>query len=232
MTNDLVSNQKPHYLGHRARLKEKFLLSSGHELTDYERLEMILALAIPRKDVKPLAKQLLKEFKTLPGVLYADPEQLQEIPGIKQSSCYVFKLFTTTAQRLAQIEISQAPILNKWEKLLDYCYLKLAQEKNEHFHVLYLNTRHQLISDEEHQKGTVNHTPIYPREILKRALILEASGVILVHNHPSGDSKPSQEDIKHTRGLRDILKTSDISIHDHLIIGKNGIFSFRQFGLL
>ena len=130
MNNHPVSNFKPHYLGHRARMKEKFLANSGNELTDYERLEMILALAIPRKDVKPLAKELLREFKTLAGVLYADPEQLKDIPGIKQNSCYVFKLFTTTAQRLAQIEISNAPILDKWEKLLDYCYLKLAQEKN------------------------------------------------------------------------------------------------------
>lgn len=232
MTTESNVSKPPHYLGHRARLKEKFLASSGAELTDYERLEMILTLAIPRRDVKPLAKELLAEFKTLSGVLYAEPERLQTISGIKSNTCYVFKLLTTVAERLAQIEISQAPILDKWEKLLDYCYLKFSQKKTEHFHILFLNTRNQLISDEEIQKGTVNRLPIYPREILKRSLILEASSVVLVHNHPSGDPKPSKEDIDHTQELKKILKTSDIAIHDHLIIGKNGIFSFRQFGLL
>ena len=159
-------------------------------------------------------------------------EQLKAISGIKQSSCYVFKLFTTTAQRLAQIEISNAPILDKWEKLLDYCYLKLAQEKNEHFHVLFLNTRHQLISDEEHQKGTVNHTPIYPREILKRALILEASGVILVHNHPSGNVLPSKQDLLFTKRVQKCGEMMGIDVLDHLIIGCKQYFSLREEGLM
>ncbi len=231
MVTENLSKQ-PHYLGHRARIKEKFFTGNGTDITDYERLELILALAIPRKDVKPLAKELLAQFKTLSAVLQADPVQLQQISGIKFNTCYVFKLFATTAQRLTQVEISDEPILDKWEKLLDYCYVRFSQKKTEHFHLLFLNTRHQVICDEEIQKGTVDRTPIYPREILKRALILDASSVILIHNHPAGDPKPSQEDIDHTQNLKKILKTSDISIHDHLIVGKNGIFSFRQFGLL
>lgn len=232
MSNEKEPTKQPHYLGHRSRLKEKLIHGNGTDLSDYERLEMILALAIPRRDVKPLAKELLAEFKTLPSVLNASLEQLQNISGVKEHTYYVFKLLTTTAQRLTQIEASKEPVLDKWEKLLDYCYVRFAHKKNEYFHVLFLNGRHQIIADEELQKGTINHTPIYPREILKRALILEATGVILIHNHPSGDPKPSQEDIDQTLSLKTILKTSDIFIDDHLIIGKNGIFSFRQYGLL
>ncbi len=227
-----MTEEKPTYLGHRARLKQKVFDKGIQSLTDCELLELVLMLAIPRRDVKPIAKKLLAEFQSLSGVIHASPEQLKMISGIKESTALVFQTVQGVCERMAKIEINQAPVLEKWDKILDYCYVTLAQRKNECFYVLYLDTKRRLISTEEHQKGTVNHTPIYPREILKRALILEASAVILVHNHPSGNPNPSPEDIAHTQDLAKILKTSDISIHDHLIIGKNGIVSFRQFGLI
>lgn len=223
---------KPHYAGHRERLREKLLLRGEDSLADYELLELILMSALPRIDVKPLAKTLLTRFKNFAGVLNASPEELMAIKGIKETAAAAIKTIPAACSRLTKIEILDTPVFNTWSKIQDYCFLKLAHKKNERFHILFLNIKSHLIADEEHQHGTVNHTPVYPREILSRALALNASSLILVHNHPSGDSKPSEGDVHITQELRKILKMSDISIYDHLIIGRQGIYSFRRHGLL
>lgn len=226
------TKEKPHYVGHRERLREKLLVHGENSLADYELLELILMMALPRIDVKPLAKTLLARFKNFAGVLNASPEELMSVKGIKETTAAMIKTIPAACVRLTKVEILDTPVFNSWSKIQDYCFLKLAHKKNERFHILFLNIKLHLIADEEHQHGTVNHTPVYPREILSRALALNASSLILVHNHPSGDSKPSEGDINITEELRKILKMSDISIYDHLIIGRQGIYSFRRHGLL
>ena len=227
-----MPTEKPHYLGHRERLRDKLLSHGGKILADYELLELILMIALPRCDVKPLAKTLLNRFGSFAGVMNASPEELMQIKGIKETTAAVIKTIPTACERLLKQEVSNASVLNSFDKIKDYCYLKLAHKTNERFHILFLNLKYQLIAAEEHQHGTINHTPVYPREILARALALNASAVILVHNHPSGDPKPSEADIKLTDELSKILKISDITVYDHLIIGKSGIYSFRQNGLM
>lgn len=220
------------YAGHRERLRKKLLTHGGETLADYELLELILAMALPRKDVKPLAKMLLAQFKTFAGVMHASVEELTQISGIKETTAAAIKIIPAATELMLKTEISDAPVFTNWERLQDYCFFKLAHKRNERFHILFLNIKYQLISAEEHQHGTINHTPVYPREILSRALTLNASSIILVHNHPSGDPKPSEADVKLTTELQKILKMSDISVYDHLIIGKQGIYSFRKNGLL
>ncbi len=229
-SNHKMTEEIPHYLGHRERLRDKLLKCGGDSLADYELLELILTMALPRKDVKPLAKTLLNHFRSFVGVMNATPEELMQIKGIKETTAAVLKIIPASCDRLLKQEITNMPALTSWEKIQDYCFLKLAHKRNERFHILFLDTKYRLISAEEHQHGTVNHTPVYPREILSRALALNASVVILVHNHPSGDPKPSEADVKLTMELSKILKMSDITIFDHLIIGKQGIYSFRQNG--
>ena len=227
-----MPTEKPHYLGHRERLRDKLLSHGGKILADYELLELILMMALPRYDVKPLAKTLLNRFGSFAGVMNASPEELMQIKGIKETTAAVIKTIPAACERLLKQEVSNTSVLNSFDKIKDYCYLKLAHKTNERFHILFLNLKYQLIAAEEHQHGTINHTPVYPREILARALALNASAVILVHNHPSGDPKPSEADIKLTDELSKILKISDITVYDHLIIGKSGIYSFRQNGLM
>ena len=227
-----MPTEKPHYLGHRERLRDKLLSHGGKILADYELLELILMMALPRCDVKPLAKTLLNRFGSFAGVMNASPEELMQIKGIKETTATVIKTIPAACERLLKQEVSNTSVLNSFDKIKDYCYLKLAHKTNERFHILFLNLKYQLIAAEEHQHGTINHTPVYPREILARALALNASAVILVHNHPSGDPKPSEADIKLTDELSKILKISDITVYDHLIIGKSGIYSFRQNGLM
>ena len=227
-----MPTDKPHYLGHRERLRDKLLSHGGETLADYELLELILMMVLPRCDVKPLAKTLLNRFGSFAGVMNASPEELMKVKGIKETTAAAIKTIPAACERLLKQEVSNASVLNSFDKIKDYCYLKLAHKTNERFHILFLNLKYQLIAAEEHQHGTINHTPVYPREILSRALALNASAVILVHNHPSGDPKPSEADIKLTDELSKILKISDITVYDHLIIGKSGIYSFRQNGLM
>lgn len=227
-----MPTDKPHYLGHRERLRDKLLSHGGETLADYELLELILMMALPRCDVKPLAKILLNRFGSFAGVMNASPEELMKVKGIKETTTAAIKTIPAACERLLKQEVSNASVLNSFDKIKDYCYLKLAHKTNERFHILFLNLKYQLIAAEEHQHGTINHTPVYPREILSRALALNASAVILVHNHPSGDPKPSEADIKLTDELSKILKISDITVYDHLIIGKSGIYSFRQNRLM
>ena len=218
--------------GHRDRLRGRFVRSGSGAFEDYELLELALFSAIPRKDVKPLAKQLLVRFGGLAGVLGADIAELQTVKGISENAAVFLKTIHALTQCVLLNDIKQKPILSSWQKLIDYCTVAMAQEKREHFRVLFLNRKNQLIADEVKQTGTVDHVPVYPREIVKRALDLGATAMILVHNHPSGDPTPSDGDIAMTKELIKAAKALDVLVHDHIIIGKNGHTSFKSLGIL
>lgn len=222
---------KPHYHGHRARLRQRFL-AEPDALPDYEMLELVLQLAIPQKDVKELAKDLLAHFGGYNEVIAAEPDQLMTFTGIGETAATALKVIRESAVRLARAKIIKRPVLSNWEALLDYCQAKLAYGKTEQFHLLFLDRKNVLIADERQQRGTVDHTPVYPREVVKRALELQASALIMVHNHPSGDTTPSRADIDMTRQVRDALKVVGVTLHDHLIIGRGGHHSFKATGLL
>lgn len=224
--------ESPHYLGHRARLRERFLDSGGDALPDYELLELILFSARPRGDVKPLAKRLLKLFGSFDKVIYASDHELRQVDEVGDAVVSALKTVRVAAQRLVKSEIGDAPIIQSWSALMDYCKLKMGKNTVEEFHVLFLNHRHALIADEVMQRGTVNHTPVYPREIVKRALELNASAVILLHNHPSGDPTPSKADIDVTKKITEAAATVNIAVHDHVIITEAGHYSFKSFGLM
>jgi len=230
--SEISAKPKLHYFGHRDRLRQRFLKSGAEGFQDYELLEMILFSAVPRRDVKPLAKKLLKEFGGLSGVLGASMADLQKVMGLSENSAVVLKTVHALTSRMLRNDIDKKPILSSWQKLIDYCQVSMAHEKREHFRVLFLNRKNQLIADEVQQVGTVDHTPVYPREIVKRALELGATAMILVHNHPSGDPSPSDTDIAMTEEIIKAATALDILVHDHLIISQNGHISFKSMGLL
>ncbi len=232
MMSDSGPDPKPHYLGHRQRLRRRFLDGGPDALPDYELVELLLTLAIPRGDVKPLAKRLLDHFKSLPGLLQASPQALTEVEGVGEAAATALKVVQAAAQRLARQEVLHRPILSSWDKLLDYCHISMAHRGVEQFHLLFLDRKNVLIADEAQQTGTVDQTPVYPREVVKRALELNATALILVHNHPSGDPKPSRADIDMTYQVRDAAKAVGIVLHDHLVIGRSGHASFKALGLL
>jgi DNA repair protein RadC len=222
---------KPHYHGHRARVRERVLKAGVESLPDYELLELLLFYAIDRIDTKPLAKKLLERFGTLGDVFAAEPAQLREFE-IDQRTLVMFRAVRESGRRLAERKVKDMPVLTNWQQLLDYCHAALAHEKTEQFRILFLDRKNVLIADEVQQRGTIDHTPVYPREVVKRALDLGAAALILVHNHPSGDPKPSREDIEMTREIKKAAEALGISIHDHLVIGRKGHASFRSLGLL
>ncbi len=222
---------KPHYLGHRERLRERFA-ATPDALPDYEILELILMQAVPRQDVKPAAKELIARFKSLAGVLAAEPARLKETALVKDAAVQAIKLARAAGLRLLKHDVVQRHAVSSWQALLDYCRASMAHNPTEQFRILFLDAKNHVIADEQQQKGTVNHTPVYPREVVKRALELQASALILVHNHPSGDPKPSKADIDMTRAVRDAAKAMDIALHDHVVIGKADHASFRALGLL
>lgn len=222
----------PHHVGHRDRLRERFLKSGPDGLQDYELLEIVLFSAIPRKDVKPLAKSLLKEFGSLSAVMGASIVGLQKVKGISENAAVLLKSVHALTQKMLRGDIEKKPILSSWQKLIDYCHVAMAHEKREQFRVLFLNRKNQLMADEVQQVGTVDHTPVYPREIVKRALELGATALILVHNHPSGDPNPSDSDIAMTEEIIRAAAALDILVHDHLVISQNGHISFKSLGLL
>ncbi len=224
--------EKPHHEGHRDRLRGRFVKSGAGAFEDYELLEMILFSAIPRRDVKPLAKQLLAQFGGLPGVFGAELGELVKVKGLSENSAVLLKNIHALTQRMLISDVEKKPILSSWQKLIDYCYVAMAHEKREHFRVLFLNRKNQLIADEVQQIGTVDHAPVYPREIIKRALELGATALILVHNHPSGDPTPSDSDLAMTEEIIRAARALDVLVHDHLIISKNGHTSFKSLGLL
>jgi DNA repair protein RadC len=223
---------KPHYHGHRQRLRERFLATGGEGMPDYELLELVLAIAIPRSDVKPLAKELLARFRNFNGVITADPAALQQVKGMGEVSAAALKVVQAAAVRLAQAEVMDRPVINSWDRLLDYCMAAMGHEKVEQTRVLFLDKRNRLIADERQNKGTVDHTPLYPREVVKRALELGATAIILVHNHPSGDPTPSKADIELTKHVQDAAARLGIALHDHLIVSREGPASFKSLGLI
>lgn len=227
-----TKKETPHHAGHRDRLRGRFVKSGAGAFEDYELLEMILFSAIPRRDVKPLAKKLLAQFGGLGGVFGAGLEDLKKVQGLSENSAALLKAIHAAAQRMLMGDIEKKPILGSWQKLIDYCYVAMAHEKREHFRVLFLNRKNQLIADEVQQIGTVDHAPVYPREIVKRALELGATALILVHNHPSGDPTPSDSDLSMTEEIIRAARALDVLVHDHLIISKNGHSSFKSMGLL
>lgn len=225
-------SRKPHYIGHRQRLKNRFLKGGADALADYELLEMLLFMAVPRRDVKPIAKALLEKFGSFAEVISAEPARLKEVEGVGESAITAFKLVQESALKLSREQLLDKPVIGSWQALLDYCRAAMAYHKKEQFRILYLNRKNILIADELQQEGTVDHTPVYPREVIKRALELGASALILVHNHPSGDPTPSRDDIEMTKEIRDAGKKLGVTIHDHVIIAKGSYASFKTLGLL
>lgn len=225
------ADPKPHYHGHRGRVRERVLTSGAEPLADYELLELLLFYSIERVDTKPLAKKLLERFGTLGDVFAADPAELRDFE-IDQRTLVHFKALREAGRRLAERKVKDMPVLTNWQQLIDYCHAALAHEKTEQFRILFLDRKNVLIADEVQQRGTIDHTPVYPREVVKRALALNAAALILVHNHPSGDPKPSRDDIEMTREIKAAAEALGISIHDHLVIGRKGHASFRSLGPL
>jgi len=226
-----LQNDKPHYSGHRDRLRERFL-KSPDALPDYELLELILFMAIPRRDVKPLAKALVSRFGNLNGVLNAPMAELEAVEGLSPSSSAALKAVQAAALRMMRQEVMNKPILKSWDHLMDYLKASMANEGREHFRLLFVNKKNELIADEIQNTGTVDHIFAYPREVMKRALELGASALILVHNHPGGDFAPSQDDIDMTNAIVAAARPFNIAIHDHLIVSRKGIGSFKSMGLL
>lgn len=221
----------PHYLGHRERMKQRFQ-SVGHVgFADYEMLEMLLYRSIRQGDTKPLAKALIARFGSLAEVLGAPEHLLREVKGCGPAIAFDLKFVSALTHRMIRSEIRDKMVLGSWAKVLDYCVAAMAYESREQFRILFLDKKNALIADEVQQVGTVDHTPVYPREVIARALQLSASAIILAHNHPSGDPTPSKADIEMTRTIANIGTQMGIVVHDHIIIGKNGHASLKGLGL-
>ncbi|MDQ2094260.1 RadC family protein [Rhodalgimonas zhirmunskyi] len=229
----LAPGKRPSYIAdHRKRLRARFIDGGAAALPDYEMLELVLFRAIPRQDVKPLAHNLLKTFGDFNGVIAAPAERLKQVSGVGDAVICELKIVEAAAQRLARSKVMQRPVVSSWDALIDYCHTTMAHRETEQFRILFLDRKNVLIADEEQARGTVDHVPVYPREVVKRALELNASALILVHNHPSGDPTPSAEDINMTAQIEAAAAALSITLHDHLIIGKSRELSFRSEGLL
>ncbi|MEM7653896.1 MAG: DNA repair protein RadC [Pseudomonadota bacterium] len=227
-----VAEPPPHFHGHRKRLRARFLETNGAGFADYELLELLLFGALPRGDVKPLAKSLIERYGNFAGVLNASAPDLETVAGLGSAGVSSLKVARVAAERLARQQVIDRPVISSWVQLLDYCRIAMAHEPVEQFRILFLDRRNALIGDEIQQQGTVDHAPVYPREVVRRALEVHASAVIFVHNHPSGDSTPSTADIQMTKRLVSALAAVEVSVHDHLIIGRNDHSSFKSLGLL
>ncbi|MBL9046439.1 MAG: DNA repair protein RadC [Tabrizicola sp.] len=228
-----LTGRLPSYIAdHRQRLRDRFMQGGGAALPEYELLELILFRAIPRQDVKPLARLLLDTFGDFNRVISASPARLQLIKGAGPAVVLELKLVEAAAQRMMRARVMQKPVLSSWDALLDYCHTTMAHRETEQFRVLFLDRKNVLIADEEQARGTVDHVPVYPREIVKRALELNASALILVHNHPSGDPTPSDADVSMTDQVKEACGALGLTLHDHLIIGKSRELSFRSEGYL
>ena len=224
--------EKLHHTGHRKRLRERFLLAGPEALADYELLEMILFPAKPIGDVKPMAKDLLAAFGSFGKVLFATQPELMKVEGVNEAAVVAIKVAKAAAERLLKEDIADKAVIKSWTQLIDYCRIHIGNIAHEEFHVLFLNNRLELIADERLQRGTVDHTPVYPREVVKRALELGALSLILVHNHPSGDVNPSKADIDVTKQIVTAARTLGIEVQDHIIIGAKKHFSFKGKGLI
>ncbi len=229
----LPSGRLPSYIrDHRKRLRERFMAGGAAALPDYELLELVLFRSILRQDVKPLARRLLDTFGDFNRVLSAPVERLAEVKGVGEAVITDLKILEASAHRMARARVMQRQVISSWDALLDYCHTTMAHRETEQFRVFYLDRKNVLIADEEQARGTVDHVPVYPREVVKRALELHASALILVHNHPSGDPTPSQSDIDMTARIRSACEALGMVLHDHLIIGKSVELSFRSEGYL
>ena len=225
-------SEKAHYLGHRKRLRERFAKTGADGLADYELIELLLFSALPHSDAKPLAKRLCDRFGSVGAIMAAEPRALGEVEGAGDAVIHTLKLAEAVSLRTLRDHVVERPVIATWNSLLDYCKAKLAHQMNEQFNVLFLDNNNSLIADETQQRGTVNHVPLYPREVIKRALELHASAIILVHNHPSGDPTPSSADIEMTEEVCQAGQKLGIAVHDHLIFSRTGHSSFKSLGLL
>jgi DNA repair protein RadC len=221
-----------HHLGHRARLRDRFLNGGADALPDYEMLELVLFAAIPRGDLKPLAKALLARFGSFDEVVCAPRNRLLEVKGVGDAVVAQLKVIEAAALRLSKTKLLGKPALSSWAALLDYVTAAMARNAQEEFRILFLDRKNALIADEVQGQGTIDHTPVYPREIVKRALELSAAAIILVHNHPSGDPTPSKADIEMTREIANATRALRIAIHDHIVVARGGVLSFKSLGLL
>jgi DNA repair protein RadC len=227
-----MTEEAAHYHGHRERLRKRFLEAGGEALADYELIELILFRAIPRRDVKPLAKHLIKKFGSFAEVVAAPLARLKEVEGVSEAVAAEFKIVEASARRFAKGQVQKRRALGSWSEVIDYCRTAMAFEDHEEFRVLFLDKKNGLIADEAQGVGTVDHTPVYPREVVKRALELAASAVILVHNHPSGDPTPSNQDVKMTLDIIAIAAPLGVTVHDHIIVGRQGHASLKGLRLI
>ena len=227
-----LRDSAPHFHGHRQRLRDRFMDAGEAALADYEMLELLLFRAIARRDVKPLAKALITRFGSFAETVAARPERLREVGGLSEAAIVEIKLVEAAAKRLARGALQKLPVLSSFMEVLDYCRTAMAFAEREEFRILFLDKRNALIADEVQGVGTIDHTPVYPREIVRRALELGASALILAHNHPSGDPTPSAADIRMTKDIAAIAQPFGITVHDHLIVGRHGHASFRGLKLI
>jgi DNA repair protein RadC len=218
--------------GHRARMRNRLLTAGPDALADYELLEMVLFLALPRRDTKPISKSLMDRFGSFSNAIAAPLNDLRAVEGMGEAGAAALKTVHAAALRLARAEVMDRPVLANWDTLMAYLNAVMARERVEQFRVLFLDTKNRLLADEAQARGTVNHTPVYPREVVKRALELQATAIILVHNHPSGDPTPSRDDIEMTREVATAARALSIVLHDHVIVGNGRWLSFRREGLL
>ena len=230
--NKSQNRQEPHYIGHRERLRKRFEKSGSEGFHDYELLELLLTYSIPRKDVKPIAKALIKRFKSLQGVLDADLEEIKEIPGLGPAGAILIKLVKELFNFYMAERMKKKDLLSSPQTAVDFARVKLGGSPHELFMVIYLNTKNEVIDYEVIHEGTVDKAVIYPRRIVERALAHHASGLLLIHNHPSGHTQPSEEDKRITRTISEATRTMDIRVLDHIIVGKDEYFSFLENSLL
>ena len=232
MSGEKQNKAKPHYHGHRQRLRERFLAAGGEALPDYELLELLLFGAQPRSDMKPVAKALLDRFGSYARVISATPEELRTVRGVGNAAVVALKAAQASALRLLREHAADGPVISNWQALVEYCRASMGFEKTEQFRLLFLDRKNRIIADEIQQRGTIDHTPVYPREVVKRALDLGAAAIIMVHNHPSQDPSPSSADIEMTREVQEAVAKLGILLHDHIVVGRGGNASFKSLGLL
>ncbi|WP_298911890.1 DNA repair protein RadC [uncultured Algimonas sp.] len=230
--DDKIKTSKPHFHDHRTRLRDKFARRGAEAFDDYELLELILFQALPRIDTKPIAKALIGEFGSLAEVVAAPIGKLTKIKGIGPNAAQHLKILQQVGIRIGQSSIINRPILSSWNALLDYCRAAMQFEGREQFRVLFLDRKNTLLADEILGQGTVDRAPVYPREIVRRCLVHEATAIILVHNHPSGDPTPSRQDIDLTQSIIETAKAIDVTVHDHLVVGRKDVASFKMLGLM
>lgn len=222
------------YLGHRGRLRERFLKDGGKAMADYEIIELLLTYVIPRRDVKPIAKDLIKKFDSFAGVVNAPNSQLMEVSGVKENAAVMFKLVKEAAKRFSwqNLSNSDAPIISNWDSMIDYCRSEMAYLDIEEFRIIFLDTKLKVVAEEVMQRGTINQVAIHPREVVKLAMEKKAGAIILVHNHPSGDVKPSKADIAITQQIKQALESINIQLIDHVIVSKHDYASLKSLQVI